>query len=590
MNRRLLLVGSAVGLFTTIAVGPMPAAATSCTNLKFLQLKHTTITSAEDNTTGNFTVPNSGNPPIILTGLPAFCHVTATLTPTSDSTIKIEVWLPETIWNGRFLGTGGGGFQGVFTVTSYRDELAMGIKIGFATANSDLGTGSSGCNPNYCGSAGNMGNPLAIASGDPAAPSTGLFGHPERIKDFGYRAIHLMTLRGKEIVHAFYQHNAQKAYFGGCSTGGQNALMEAQRFPDDYNGILAGDAAFNRTHLHMAGLALWQDIPTPDRFKQPFIQPGQMTLINKAVLAQCAGQDGGVTTDRFLTDPRDCHFDPKVLLCTGSNVPPACLSAAQVTTMKNYYAGLFDPLTGQLIHPGYERGNETDDISVLGLAFQERLPEPLYDGVFYWVFGPSFGYPNSAINYTNFDFHKDVDKVDDALAEPLNAVSTDLSDFKQRGSKLIMYHGWADTVIPSQSSINYFNALVRHESQDDDGVQQARFEPDGDNNLRKTQQYARLFMVPGMYHCQGGPGPNLNPIDALSSLVKWVEEGVAPKTIIATKFVNDTPPTVQMTRPLCVFPKVAKYMGSGDTNVAANFTCVADEPDFNQTPAPKYGP
>ncbi len=158
-------------------------------------------------------------------------------------------------------------------------------------------------------------------------------------------------------------------------------------------------------------------------------------------------------------------------------------------------------VTGQLIHPGYERGNETDDISVLGLAFQERLPEPLYDGVFYWVFGPSFGYPNSAINYTNFDFHKDVDKVDDALAEPLNAVSTDLSDFKQRGNKLIMYHGWADTVIPSQSSINYFNALVRHESQDDDGVQQARFEPDGDNNLRKTQQYARLFMVPGMYHC-----------------------------------------------------------------------------------------
>jgi feruloyl esterase len=120
-----------------------------------------------------------------------------------------------------------------------------------------------------------------------------------------------------------------------------------------------------------------------------------MTLINKAVLAQCAGQDGGVTTDRFLTDPRDCHFDPKLLLCTGSNMPPACLSAAQVTTMKNYYSGLFDPLTGQLIHPGYERGNETDDISVLGLAFQERLPEPFYDGLFYWVFGPSFGYPSS---------------------------------------------------------------------------------------------------------------------------------------------------------------------------------------------------
>jgi feruloyl esterase len=570
MNRRLLLVGSAVGLFATIAIGPMPAAATPCTSLKFLQLKHSTITSATDTT---------------LPGPLAFCRVTATLTPMSDSTINIEVWLPETTWNGRFVGIGGGGFQGPITNPEY-SELAKGIKMGFATAISDLGTGSSGCNSLYCGSAGNMGNPVAIASGDPSTPSTGLFGHPERIKDFGYRAIHLMTVRGKEIVHAFYQQNAQKAYFDGCSTGGQNALMEAQRFPEDYNGILAGDAAFNRTHLHMGALALWQDThATPGRF----ILPGQMTLINKAVLAQCAGQDGGRKTDPFLTDPRDCQFDPKVLQCTGSTAPPACLSAEQVTTMTNYYAGLIDPVTGEVIYPGYERGNETDDTSVLGLAFQERLPEPLYDGLFYWVFGPSFGYPNSAINYTSFDFHNDIDKVDDALAEPLNAVSTDLSDFKQRGNKLIMYHGWADPVIPSQSSINYFNALVRHDSQDDDGFQQVRFEPDGNNNLRKTQEYARLFMVPGMYHCLGGPGPNM--FDALTPLVNWVEQGVAPETIIATKFVNDNAlGAVQMTRPLCVFPKVAKYTGSGDTSVAANFTCVADEPDFNQTPAPKYGP
>jgi feruloyl esterase len=501
MNRRLLLVGSAVGLFATIAIGPMPAAATPCTNLKFLQLQHTTITSAEDNTTGTFTVPNS-IPPTTLTGLPAFCRVTATLTPMSDSTINIEVWLPETTWNGRFVGIGGGGFQGPITNREY-GELATGITIGFATAISDLGTGSSGCNTLYCGSAGNMGNPVAIASGDPSTPSTGLFGHPERIKDFGYRAIHLMTVRGKEIVHAFYQQNAQKAYFDGCSTGGQNALMEAQRFPEDYNGILAGDAAFNRTHLHMAGLALWQDThATPGRF----ILPGQMTLINNAVLAQCVGQDGGVTTDRFLTDPRDCQFNPKVLQCTGSKVPPLCLSAEQVTTMTNYYAGVIDPQTGEVIYPGSERGNETDDTSVLGLAFQELLPEPVYDGLFYWVFGPSFGYPVSAVNYANFDFHNDVDQVDDLLAEPLNAVSTDLSVFKQRGNKLIMYHGWADPVIPSQSSINYFNALVSHDSHDNDGVQQARFEPDGDNNIGKTQEYARLFMVPGMYHCLGGQG------------------------------------------------------------------------------------
>ena len=186
-----------------------------------------------------------------------------------ESNIKIEVWLPETTWNGRFLGTGGGDFQGVITDTEYRDELSVGLKQGFAAANSDLGTGTSGCNPLFCGSAGNMGNPFRRSIN----PSTGPFGHPERIKDFGYRAIHLMTLRSKEIVKDFYHLNAQKAYFAGCSTGGQNALMEAQRFPADYNGILAGDAAFNRTHLHMGSLALSQDThATPGRF----IQPGQV--------------------------------------------------------------------------------------------------------------------------------------------------------------------------------------------------------------------------------------------------------------------------------------------------------------------------
>ena len=573
MRYRPHLVGAAMGLFASVAIASTPAMATPCTNLQSLQLPDTTITLATDNTTGVFVPPGSSPIP----GLPAFCRVTATLTPTSDSNIKIEVWLPETTWNGRFLGTGGGGFQGVITY----NELALGIQAGFAATNSDLGTGSSGCSPLYCGSDGNMGNPLAIAFGDPASPATGLFGHPERIKDFGYRAIHLMTVRGKEIANAFYGQNAHRAYFAGCSTGGQNALMEAQRFPNDYDGILAGAAAFNRTHLHMVGLGVWQDTHAS---ASRFIQPGQMTLINKAVLAQCVGQDGGASTDPFLTDPRDCHFDPKALLCTGGKVPPACLTADQVTTMQKYYAGTIDPVNGQVINPGSERGNETDNVLALGLAFTEDLPEPAFDGLFYWVFGPSFGYPASAVNFANFDFHRDVHTVDDQLARVLNADSSDLSEFRGHGGKLLMYHGWADPLIPSQSSINYFNALV---GGDNSGMQQANFMP-GDPRLDKTQKYARLFMVPGMYHCSGGPGPNT--FDALTPLVTWVETGVAPETIVATKFVNDTPPAVQMTRPLCVFPKVAKYKGSGSTSIAANFTCVADEPDFNQTPAPKYGP
>jgi feruloyl esterase len=573
MRHRCHFVGAAMSLFAYVAITSTPAMATPCTNLQSLQLQHATITSATDNTTGVFVIP--GTPPTTFAGLPPFCRVLATLTPSSDSTIRIEVWLPETTGNVRFLGTGGGGFQGVITYS----ELAAGIRAGFATANSDLGTGSSGCSPLYCGSDGNMGNPYAIAFGDPAAPSTGLFGHPERIKDFGYRAIHLMTVHGKEIANAFYGPNANKAYFAGCSTGGQNALMEAQRFPNDYDGIMAGAPAFNRTHLHMAGLSLWQDThASPGRF----IQPGQMTLINQAVLKQCVGKDGGAGTDQFLTDPRDCQFDPKVLQCTGGQLPPACLTSDQVTTIQKYYAGTIDPVNGQVINPGAERGNETDDIFALGLALQERLPEAAFDGLFYWVFGPSFGYPTGAVNFANFDFHHDVDTVDDQLAAVLNANSTDLGEFREHGGKLLMYHGWADPLIPSQSSINYFNALAAN---DNNGVQQASL---SNSPLQRTQSYARLFMVPGMYHCSGGPGPNT--FDALTPLVKWVEAGVAPETIVATKFVGDTPPAVEMTRPLCVYPKVAKFSGSGSTSFAANFTCVTDEHDFNQTPAPKFGP
>jgi feruloyl esterase len=204
--------------------------------------------------------------------------------------------------------------------------------------------------------------------------------------------------------------------------------------------------------------------------------------------------------------------------------------------------------------------------------------------LFYWVYGTNFGITSSPVNFANFDFNHDVDTVDDQLAKVLNATSIDLSEFREHGGKLLMYHGWADPLIPSQSSINYFNALLKRAA---DEPQQARFDND-DSLLSATQKYARLFMVPGMYHCSGGPGPNV--FDALTPLVNWVEAGTAPQTILATKFVNDTPPAVQMTRPLCLYPKVAKYNGSGSTSIAANFTCVTDEPDPNQTPAKPFGP
>src|SRR3984893_15637831 len=318
MRHRPHLVGAAMALFAGVAIASTPAMATPCPDLQSLQLQHTTINSAADNTSGIFVVPGS-SPPTAITGLPAFCRVTATLTPSSDSSIKIEVWLPASAWNGRFLGTGGGGFQGVITY----NELAIGGRAGFAATNRDLGTGPAACTPLFCGSNGNMGNPLAIAFGDPSSPSTGLFGHPERIKDFGFRAIHLMTVRGKEIANASYGKKPQRAYFAGCSTGGQNALMEAQRFPDDYDGILAGAPAFNRTHLHTVLISQYR---ATHRTPMSLIPATKLDVVNRAVLAQCLKSSGGAPNDPFLPDPRACNFDRASLKCPAAD-GPTCLNA-----------------------------------------------------------------------------------------------------------------------------------------------------------------------------------------------------------------------------------------------------------------------
>jgi len=573
----------------TLGLHAATAAASSCTDLTQLSLPNTAITAAQDIPAGSF----AGQ-----ANLPAFCRVTATLTPTFDSHILIEVWLPAAGWNGRFEGIGGGGYQGGITY----GNMGPPLRQGYAVANTDEGTSSSGCTALYCGQAGNKGNPTAIAFGESAAATTGLLGHPERIKDFGWRAMHLMSVRSKEIVKAYYHRPAAYSYFSGCSTGGQNALMEAQRFPEDYDGILAGAPAHYRTHNHLVVNRDWLSATAkPD---SP-VSSAQMTLINNAVLAACAGQDGGLKSDTFLTDPRDCRFDPKVLQCTGSNAPPSCLTQDQLATIQTYYAGVSNPRTGELIYPGYSRGSEAAPIGSLGLVLNEALPEPAFDGFFYWVFGSQFGDLSSAHNYKNFDYDHDVDTVDKALAADLNATSTDLSGFKKRGGKMILFHGWADPLIPPQGTINYYNAVVAHGHHSEGG--EGRDDDEGNDgrggSLSSTQKYFRLFMAPGTWHCGSGPGPNVfggafnqgpntdADHSAISALARWVEQGVAPEQIIATKFVNDSPAAgVAFQRPLCPYPKVAKYKGSGDPTAASSFACVADEPDYNQKPAPRYGP
>ncbi|MBV8838847.1 MAG: tannase/feruloyl esterase family alpha/beta hydrolase [Alphaproteobacteria bacterium] len=542
-----LLTGTAF-----LAHAGTPSSCESLTNFKFAD---TTINSATSNPGGAYVAPDAWH--LTFTNLPPYCDVSATIAPTPDSSINVHVWMPTQRFNGRYLGTGNGGYAGGF----FFSELADGINRGFATANTDMGaTGAAGVN------------------GD------ALVGHPEKWKDFGWRATHLMTTFSKALINAFYGNPANRSYFAGCSTGGQQALMEAQRFPYDYDGILAGAPAYNRTHLHTVPVAQYR---ATHASATSYIPVTKLDVVNQAVLAQCRGRDGGAPGDAFLTDPRDCSFDPATLACPAGTDAPTCLNTDQVAAMRVYYKGSTNLATGALIGSGNARGSETSNPASLGLALNENLNEPSFDSLFKWVFGLTW-------QWQSFDFNRDMAAVDQVLAADLNATSTDLRSFAGNGGKLIMYAGWADPLIPSQYAINYYGALV--------GAYGGTHFPTA---LQKTQGFARLFMAPGMWHCKDGPGPNSfggaiqepppsydAQFDLLTSLTQWVESGKAPVSVIATKYKQDTPQLgVQAQRPICAYPQIPVYNGSGDTSLAASFRCRADEGgDPNPKPAPQYGP
>jgi feruloyl esterase len=445
----------------------------------------------------------------------------------------VEVWLPVDGWNGKFLATGNGGYAGVIVYAA----LADGLRRRYAVANTDMGAVPFSLN----GSA--------------------LTSFPERWKDWGFRATHEMTVAAKQVIKAYYGTEAQRSYFSGCSTGGQQGLMEAQRFPDDYDGIIAGAPGHNRTHLHTAFVWSYRAITLDGS-----IWPGSLfssealKLLNQSVLQACATKAGGLATDPFLNDPRDCDFDPATLLCH-SPTAANCLSENQVKAARRLYDGPRSPENNRPIYPGWPRGSEIRENEVIyrGALLGLPIPRPLYDGLFKWLF-PSPAY------WKEFDFGGDMKTVDDKLAPILNAVNPDLRPFAERGGKLMLYHGWADAVVAAQDTINYYHSVV---------LVQGGLTPTA---LGKTQEFARLFLAPGMAHCGGGPGPNSifaasNPggpqadaeRDALVALDTWVTTGVAPEKIIA---VNGS-----MSRPLCPYPQRAQYGGSGDTNLAQNFTC-----------------
>jgi feruloyl esterase len=407
-------------------------------------------------------------------------------------------------------------------------------------------------------------------------------GHPEKWVDFGSRATHLMTTLSKQVMASYYGGGPQYSYFNGCSTGGQQSMMTAQRYPTDYNGILSGDPAANRTHVHST--AVW-NYKAMHATPASLFTSAQVQGITDAVVAACAVKSGGLASDPFLTDARQCDWDPGALACSvkpGAN----CLTDDQVKAARAIYSGPHDPVTGHLIFPGGVKGGESD--AQFGWFGNQSNAEPPFDSLFKWVFGPTW-------LWQTFDFDQNMAQVDSVLASVLNANSADLSKFQAAGGKLLAYHGWADPLVPPQESIDYYLRVVQAQN-------------GGTNSgFTKTQNFYRLFMVPGMYHCAFGPGPNAfgnrfsgqavaaPPLandaahDAFVALQQWVEKGVAPSKIIATKYVQDQPTLgVQMTRPICAYPKVPKYSGTGDTNVADNFICVDSQKANNPMAAPEY--
>jgi feruloyl esterase len=535
--RIFLTVGAVLG-FTAVASHPVKADA--CSNLINLRLTNATVVSAA-------TVSGSVRGPDGKTygAMPSFCNVAILATPTNDSAINILLWMPTAAWNGRFQGAGNGGYGGSVAIDA--QAMIYAIKHGFAVVSSDMGTAPS-------------------ANNDADA----LIGHPQKWIDWGYRATYLMTVLGKQVVHNFYHTAPRYSYWNGCSTGGQQALMLAQKYPTLYDGILAGAPAHDRTHVHTALLWLFAKSHAKP---QNYITPDKVTLLANEVLKACVTKSGGAPGDTFLTDPRKCDWRPKSIQCTSAG-QANCLSPEQVNTADRLYQGPTDPVTNRVIFPGNPKGSEA--ASSFGWnANQAGLgAEANFGSMFKWMFGPTFTFPD-------FDFHQDMADMDAVLGPILNFTSPNLDAFRGRGGKLLMYHGWADPLISPQSSIDYYTAVVKRENS---GVFNS-------SALAKTQKYLRLFMVPGMNHCFGGPGPhafgnefsgniviNEPPVDdanyhALKALMQWVENGRAPERIIATKYVNDTPSQgIAMQRPICPFPKVPRYIGDDPTQ-ALNFIC-----------------
>ena len=509
-NMRSAVLVASVLLSFSRPIAQEPAA--GCAGLASRAPTNTAVTLAQEISEGSFALPRQ---PGALRNLPPFCRIAGVIAPTSDSEIRFEVWMPLTGWNGKFAGVGNGGWAGDISYVALAEQL----RRGYAAASTNTG------------------------HEDGAGLDMARFAHdkPERLIDFAYRAHHETAVAAKSLVQAFYGKASEHAYFIGCSSGGYEGLMEAQRFPTDYEGIVAGAPANNWTRL-MAGdfdgvLAVLKDPAST-------LPPSALGMLYRSVLASCDAIDGVV--DGVIDDPRRCTFDPATLSCSRPHDGVACLTEPQVGAARRIYGGLKDPVSGAQLYPGLARGSEPF-WPHRDAANPFQIPLSHYR----WLV---FADPNW--DWKTFDWMRPSDyeahqKAEARLAPILNATNPDLKEFRRRGGKLLQYHGWNDQLIAAENSINYYESVQKFFG-----------------SAAEVQSFYRLFMVPGMTHCAGGTGPNAFDMQPL--LEQWVERGVPPDRVIATRSINGV---VDRSRPLCVYPRAAVYTGKGDTNEAASFVC-----------------
>jgi feruloyl esterase len=497
-----------VFLFHSAANAENPSvSAAACERLATsLSLTNTTVVLAQVVAAGTFIPPGAANAARRATSLPAFCRVALRIAPSSDSDIRSEIWLPVSGWNGKFLQVGNGAWGGSIQYGALGEALSRG----YAASSTD--TGHTGTDASFA------------------------MGHPEKLIDFGYRAVHETAAQGHATVTALYGVRPRLSYFNGCSGGGRMSFMEAQRFPGDFDGIIAGAPGYNRTDVAFQTLGMAQATHVSP---ESFIPAGKYSALHRAALDKCDALDG--LKDGLIADPTRCQFDPAALECKGRD-EPGCLTKAQVVSARRIYAPVIDPKTRAQISNGLERGSELQWGSVAG-----NEPHSMYNDLLRFVVMKDRNW-----DFRTLDVSRQLELARKADNGVLSATSTELTPFVSRGGKLLIYHGWADQNIPPRESVSYYNGLVKTMGKE------------------RVGDAIRLFMVPGMGHCGGGDGPN--EFDMLAVLEHWREEGRAPSEILASQMNGGH---LSRTRPLCPYPEIAKFKGAGSIDRAENFVCRA---------------